>query len=214
MVGFIPACLGHRYRAVAGSNPALPTIKIILFSKISFTNQHIGNVLLNSSEGKTLGIEAQTESLEESIFKTLSSQKRRDILRFIGEHKQASFTEIKKAVAIEDSSSVSYHLNSLQTLVIQQKEKYALSDLGQEAYSLIIKTNAYTANNIAVKTIRRQLFSLIIVNAVLWAAALFAVIDLEGARQVASLFISLWAVGNILIYLILKQTTGGQTCRW
>jgi hypothetical protein len=25
-VGFILACLGHRYRAVAGSNPALPTI--------------------------------------------------------------------------------------------------------------------------------------------------------------------------------------------
>jgi hypothetical protein len=27
MVGFILACLGHRYRAVAGSNPALPTIQ-------------------------------------------------------------------------------------------------------------------------------------------------------------------------------------------
>ena len=26
MVGFILACPGHRYRAVAGSNPALPTI--------------------------------------------------------------------------------------------------------------------------------------------------------------------------------------------
>jgi hypothetical protein len=25
MVGFILACTGHRYRAVAGSNPALPT---------------------------------------------------------------------------------------------------------------------------------------------------------------------------------------------
>jgi hypothetical protein len=25
MVGFILACLGHRYRAVASSNPALPT---------------------------------------------------------------------------------------------------------------------------------------------------------------------------------------------
>jgi hypothetical protein len=47
----------------------------------------------------------KNESLEESIFKTLSNQKRRDILRFIGEHKQATFTEIKKAVEIEDSSS-------------------------------------------------------------------------------------------------------------
>jgi DNA-binding transcriptional ArsR family regulator len=162
-----------------------------------------------------LDIEAQNESLEESIFKTLSSQKRRDILRFIGEHKQATFTEIKKAAAIEDSSSVSYHLNSLQTLIIQQNEKYVLSELGQEAYNLIMKTNAYTTNNIAVKTIRRQLFSLIIVNAVLWAAALFAVTDFgERPAQVTSLFISLWAIGNILIYLILKQTSRDQTCRW
>jgi hypothetical protein len=29
MVGFILACLGHRYRAVAGSNPALPTNQAI-----------------------------------------------------------------------------------------------------------------------------------------------------------------------------------------
>ena len=29
MVGFILACLGHRYRAVAGSNPALPTIQFL-----------------------------------------------------------------------------------------------------------------------------------------------------------------------------------------
>jgi hypothetical protein len=30
-VGFILACTGHRYRAVAGSNPALPTK--LLFQK-------------------------------------------------------------------------------------------------------------------------------------------------------------------------------------
>jgi len=35
------------------------------------------------------------ESLEESIFKTLSNQKRRDILRVIGERREATFTEIK-----------------------------------------------------------------------------------------------------------------------
>ena len=64
--------------------------------------------------------EAENQSLEESIFKTLSNQKRRDSLRFIGEHKQATFTEIKKAAEIEDSSSVSYHLSSLQTLVTKK----------------------------------------------------------------------------------------------
>ena len=76
-------------------------------------------------------MDAKNESLEESIFKTLSNQKRRDVLRFIGEHRQATFTEIKKAVEIEDSSSLSYHLTNLQTLVTQQNEKYSLSELGQ-----------------------------------------------------------------------------------
>jgi len=34
MVGFILACLGHRYRAVAGSNPALPTIQLTLLNVV------------------------------------------------------------------------------------------------------------------------------------------------------------------------------------
>jgi len=43
-----------------------------------------------------LNREVETESLEKSIFKTLGNQKRRDILRFVGEKKQVTFTEIKK----------------------------------------------------------------------------------------------------------------------
>jgi len=52
----------------------------------------------------TIG-KAQEESLEESIFKTLNHQKRRDILRFIGEWKEATFPEIKNSIGIEDSPS-------------------------------------------------------------------------------------------------------------
>lgn len=161
-----------------------------------------------------MDVETQSESLEESIFKTLSNQKRRDILRFIGENKQATFTEIKKAVEIEDSSSVSYHLNSLQTLIIQQNEKYTLSDLGQEAYNLIVKTNAYTSTNIVVRTLRKQLSALIIANAILWAAAIFATTEFEGrlSQMTTFAFIALWSTSNILIYTILRRTSKDQTC--
>lgn len=79
-----------------------------------------------------MGIEAENESLEESIFKTLSNQKRRDILRFIGERKQATFTEIKKAMEIEDSSSVSYHLRSLQNLVTKKTKNTFSQTLGKK----------------------------------------------------------------------------------
>jgi hypothetical protein len=162
-----------------------------------------------------LDIEAQNESLEESIFKTLSNQKRRDILRFIGENKQATFTEIKKTAQIEDSSSVSYHLNNLQTLIIQKDEKYYLTDLGQGAYNLIVKTNSYTSNNVVVNYLRKQLSLLIIANAILWAAAIFATTEFEGrvTPMTSFAFIALWSVSNILIYTILRKTSQEKTCQ-
>jgi hypothetical protein len=165
-------------------------------------------------EGKTLDIEAQNESLEESIFKTLSSQKRRDILRFIGENKQATFTQVKKAVEIDDSSSVSYHLNSLQTLITQKDEKYDLTDLGQEAYNLIVKTNAYTSTNTVVTYLRRQLSLLIIANAILWATAIFTTTEFEGrvSQMTSFAYIALWSTSNILIYTILRKTSTEKTC--
>jgi hypothetical protein len=161
-----------------------------------------------------LDTETQNESLEESIFKTLSNQKRRDILRFIGENKQSTFTQIKKATQIEDSSSVSYHLTSLQTLVNQQNEKYVLSDLGQEAYNLIIKTNAYTSTNIVVSILRRQLSLLIIANAILWVIAIFATNQFEGpiTRNTTFTFIALWLTSNALIYTILRGTSKEKQC--
>jgi DNA-binding transcriptional ArsR family regulator len=178
-----------------------------------FTYQHksIGNN--HYFEAKSMDIEAKQESLEESIFKTLSNQKRRDILRFIGERRQATFTEIKKAAEIEDSSSVSYHLTSLQTLIMQQNEKYALSALGIEAYNLIMKTNAYTSTNVVVDYLRRQIIAFIIVNAVLWVVALIAANQFEGSisQMTTSAFILLWLTGNIIMYMILRKTTNDKT---
>jgi hypothetical protein len=161
-----------------------------------------------------MGIEQNQESLEESIFRTLSNLKRRDILRFIGERKAATFTEIKKTLQIEDNSLVSYHLSSLQTLVIQKNKKYALSELGQEAYNLIIKTNTYASNNVVVQSIRKQLSALVIVNALLWAAAILAVTEFQGnlTQPTYSVFAVLWLMSNLVIYGILKQTSPIHSC--
>ena len=157
--------------------------------------------------------EGQTESLEESIFKTLSNQKRRDILRFVGERNQATFTEIKKNAEIEDSSSVSYHLKSLSPLITQNQEKYVLSDLGREAYNLIVKTNVYTKTNVVVSYLRRQLTLLIIANAVMWALALLSVRYIQGPVDQMTLFTlaMLWFISNIMIYTILQSTRKAKT---
>ena len=41
MVGFILACAGHRYRAVAGSNPALPTKSNALYAPSTKDFSHV-----------------------------------------------------------------------------------------------------------------------------------------------------------------------------
>jgi hypothetical protein len=115
---------------------------------------------------------------------------------------------------IEDSSLVSYHLGSLQNLVVQKNEKYALSELGQEAYNLIIKTNTSTSNTVVVQSIRKQLSALVIVNALLWAAAILAMAEFEGhlTQLTYSAFAVLWLMSNLVIYGILKQTSNNHYC--
>jgi hypothetical protein len=150
---------------------------------------------------------ATADSLEESIFKTLNHQKRRDILRSIGESREATFTEIKNSVEIEDSPDLSYHLNALNYLVIQKEGKYRLSELGQDAYDLVCKTATYTASNSVINFLRKQIPAVIIANAILWAAAIFAVFQFEGRLQQTTIFsfAALWFVSNIILYSILER---------
>ena len=157
---------------------------------------------------------AENESLEESIFKTLSNQKRRDILRFIGENKQATFTEIKKAAEIEDSSSVSYHLNSLKPLIAQKEEIYTLSQLGQEAYNLIVKTNAYTSTSVTVSYLRRQLTLLMIANALIWVTAIVVtnLIAVNLSLNATFALIVLWLISNGLLITISRRTNNQREC--
>jgi DNA-binding transcriptional ArsR family regulator len=149
--------------------------------------------------------ENTAESLEESIFKTLSHQKRRDILRAIGEKKEATFTEIKTAVQIEDSPSLSYHLNALNGLIAQKEGKYRLSELGQDAFGLINKTTTYSASNSILSFLRKEIPAVIVANAVLWALALLFTSQFEGKLSFATTtsFAVLWLVSNIILYSIL-----------
>ena len=151
--------------------------------------------------------EEHNESLEETVFKTLSNQKRRDILRFIGERREATFTEIKSSMQVEDTPSLSYHLNALDCLIIQKSGKYSLSELGQDAYSLIYKTSIYTSSNSAISYLKKELPVVIVANAILWAAAIFSVSQFEGALHQMTLFsfAALWFVSSMVLYSILTR---------
>ena len=127
--------------------------------------------------------------------------------RSIGENKEATFTEIKNSAGIEDSPDLSYHLNALNYLVVQKEGKYRLSELGQDAYTLMCKTATYTASNSVINFLRKQIPAVVIANAILWAAAIFAVFQFEGRLQQMTIFsfAALWFVSNIIWYSILER---------
>jgi len=146
--------------------------------------------------------------LEDEVFKTLSHQIRRDILRFIGEKREAKFTEIKIAAGIEESASLSYHLNALALLLIHEEDSYRLSELGKDTYKLMNKIVTYSASAAILGAISRKLGATIIANALIWASAVFYMHIVEGPLQTLTLgvFVSLFSVSNLILYSITQDT--------
>lgn len=62
------------------------------------------------------------QDLEQQVFEALENQKRRDILRIVGENKGIAYTKILNANKISDSPTLSYHLKILAPF-IEQKGK-------------------------------------------------------------------------------------------
>ena len=87
--------------------------------------------------------EASIEGLEQEVFKALENQKRRDVLRLIGERRGVTFTDILNTSKIPDSPTLSYHLRALAPFVEQRDGKYYVSQIGKDAYSLLLKTATY-----------------------------------------------------------------------
>ncbi len=80
------------------------------------------------------------DNFEQGAFKALENQKRRDILRLIGEKKSIAFTDILSTSKIPDSPTLSYHLRELAPFIDQREGKYELTSLGKDAYNLLLKT--------------------------------------------------------------------------
>jgi predicted membrane-bound mannosyltransferase len=93
------------------------------------------------------------------------------------------------------------------TIIVQKSGKYSLSELGHDAYSLIYKTTICTSSNSTISYLRKELPAVIVANAILWAAAIFAVSQFEGTLHQMSLFsfAALWFVSNIVLYSILTM---------
>ncbi|NVM53832.1 MAG: helix-turn-helix transcriptional regulator [Candidatus Helarchaeota archaeon] len=104
---------------------------------------------------------------EEEIFKTLSHQIRRKIIKFIGNEEKLTFSEIKNHLESIDSPTLSYHLKSLQPLLTQKENKYKLSEIGEAAFLLLTKTD----QSITISKYRRHFLYAYVITVVCWVSA-------------------------------------------
>ena len=137
------------------------------------------------------------ESLEEEVFKALDHQTRRDILRYVGERKEATFTEIMDKLRVPDSPSLSYHLRILAPFMEQRDGRYGLTYIGKSAYALLLRTSDY--NRVAL--LQKKKTGAIIGHTVLWISAISASLVLGVDWIFSSIILpSLAGVSLMIIY--------------
>jgi len=117
----------------------------------------------------------ETMNLEEEVFKALDHQMRRDILRYVGEAKSVTFTEIMNNVKVPDSPTLSYHLKTLGPFVEQRDGRYGLTVMGRDAYSLLLKTSSYSRLALFWRNKRNATMG----TGILWLAAIAAAVYME-----------------------------------
>ncbi|MFX0001574.1 MAG: helix-turn-helix domain-containing protein [Candidatus Hodarchaeota archaeon] len=103
---------------------------------------------------------------EDEIFKSLSHKVRRDIVKFLGEN-TLTFTEIKNNLEPVDSPTLSYHLKSLEPLLIQKENKYELSEIGEAAFNLLSKTD----ESVRISRYKRKFLYAYYVTVICWISA-------------------------------------------
>lgn len=144
-----------------------------------------------------LGVDKKKKSVidEDEIFKSLSHQVRRDIIKFLGEN-PLSFTEIKKNLEPIDSPTLSYHLKSLQLLLIQKSNKYELSEIGEAAFNLLSKTD----ESVRISRYKRRFLYAYYVNVICWLSASTIIPFIIGAD------LGFWTINYVNIVITIIST--------
>jgi DNA-binding transcriptional ArsR family regulator len=100
----------------------------------------------------------------DTIFAALKHPLRRRILLLLDEKGEVSFTTVQKAVGIEDTGLMSYHLKELALLVSQSaRGRYTLSEIGKTSVALLKKVERSRNTS---QVVRRELGR--VVGQVLW----------------------------------------------
>ena len=101
-------------------------------------------------------------NLEQDVFKALENQKRRDILRIVGERKGIGFTEVLNASKIPDSPTLSYHLRELSPFIQQKEGKYQLTPIGKRRIQPLAENSLlWQSRFVPEKTLRRNIWQFV-----------------------------------------------------
>ena len=132
-------------------------------------------------------------SEEDEIFKLLTHQTRRNIIKLLGE-RDLAFSQIKMDLEI-DSPVLSYHLKSMKNFVIQKKSKYSLSEIGRAALILLTKTD----QSMKMSKYKKYFWYLYGVSLICWVAtgALVPIAILNSTSMHLSIFIMEIAINVI-----------------
>jgi hypothetical protein len=136
------------------------------------------------------------DNLEQDVFKALENQKRRDILRLIGEKGCITFTDVLSTSKIADSPTLSYHLRELAPFITQKQGKYELTPIGKDAYNLLLRTAAYGK----VFFFQKKRMGATFGNLLLWIIGIIAAAYLE-------VDVALWGVIMPFLAMIAVGTT-------
>ena len=140
------------------------------------------------------------ENLEAEVFKALDHQMRRDILRYVGEGRSPTFTDILNAIRIPDSPTLAYHLKTLAPFIEQRKGTYHLTSMGKDAFNMLLKAGTYGK----MALFQKKQWEAMLGNAVLWCAAIAAAAYEGDTTLFTSVLPSLDAVSVAITYQLFK----------
>ena len=144
---------------------------------------------MNKNKSKS---EEIPSSKEDEIFKILTHDTRRNIIKVLGE-RDLTFSEIKRGLEPIDSPSLSYHLKNMKQFIIQKNSKYSFSEIGRAALFLLTKTD----QSIKMSRYKRTFVYAYVITLICWVTA-------EILTPLAFWFVSPKDLSNILIQITIN----------
>jgi len=144
---------------------------------------------MNKNKAK---IEEISTSKEDEIFKILTHDTRRNIIKVLSD-KDLTFSEIKRGLEPIDSPTLSYHLKSMKQFIIQKNSKYSFSDIGRAALFLLTKTD----QSIKMSRYKRNFVYAYVITLLCWVTA-------EILTPIAFWFISPKDLSNLIIQVTIN----------